>query len=361
MRALAFAGPVGVALLIAAPPPVSAQDKIELVTGDVLEVELLEDFFKPGDEGKPDARPIGVICKQGEIKLWVPYRYMSRAQIYWLTHYSLYPPPNHKFFQPREAPVTPPEEWQAAGEALSGGVAKNSREHFEKAIAEAPAYLPRLDEQIAQATDDQKKFWEEWKAVLANARQNYGRILENDGFRLAEDGSWLTEEEWHRSRGEVKWVDPRDPTGRTFEWLPPAEAERRNAEAEAEAKRRGKIEDPKLYRRVLLSLARAFPREWVAAKDEARRVRVYARLLTGPEEKFLSPIKDATEKYLRIRVEQDDCVDVYVPKANPDLVSKVRENYKPGNPLIIYGRLFAIPATTGEFRLVLIADDVVLR
>ncbi|MCI0342823.1 MAG: hypothetical protein L0216_17055 [Planctomycetales bacterium] len=360
MRALAFGGPVGLALLLAA-PATSAQDKIELVSGDVLDVELLEDFFKPGDEGRQGAPPIGVVCRQGETKLWIPYRCMSPATVYWFTYYSLYPPANHGFFQPRQAPVTPPEEWQAAGEALSGGVSEKAREHFEKAIAEAPAYLATLDQLIAQAPEDQKRFWEDWKAVLGSARQNYAKLLEKEGFRLSEDGSWLTEEEWHRSRGEVKWVDPRDPTGRTFEWVTPAEAEKRNTEAEAEAKRRGTIEDPKLYRRVLLSLARAFPREWVAARDEARRVRVYARLLTGPEEKFTSPIKkEIAERYMRIRVEQDDCGDVYVPKARPDLLTRVR-GYKPGDPLVIFGLLYAIPASAGEFRLVILADDVVLR
>lgn len=298
--------------------------QIELISGAVLKGKLIERFWLPQNkEGQAD----GIILERPDgIRLWVPARYFSAGQWYWLTYYYYHQPAGHEFFAPIDEKVTAKLQYEVlAQRALESGLWDRARIHFEASVE-----LARGEGGDPLATQYQNAYVEQIK--------KFGWWIH------PADGRWVTEDEHWTAKGYRKWEK---------EWVTQEEYDKRKREAEEAAQREISI-DPAPYRRVSLALVRAFPGDFAPRKDPWR-IRFYGKLVAPPEEKFPDAGKYKPGDWRRIRTLSDDCADIYIEKTKKALLDKLAK-VAPGNPVIVFGRLTVI-----EGRLLIEADEVVLR
>ena len=299
--------------------------QIELITGEVVKGKLIERFWLRKDQqGDAD----GIILERPDgIRLWVPSRYFSAGEWYWLTYYYYHPPAGHPFFGPHGEAVTAKLHYDVlAARALESGLWDRAKLHFERSVG-----LARVEGGDPLAAQYLNAYTERIKA--------FGWYIHPT------DGHWVAEAQFWEARGFKRWGK---------EWISAEEYEKREREAKAEEARGITIDNPAAYRRVSLALVRAFPGDF-APRKEPWRVRFYGRLVAPPEEKFPEAGKYKPGDWRRIRTLSDDCADIYIEKSRKALLEKLAK-VAPGNPVIVFGRLTVI-----EGRLLIEADDVVLR
>lgn len=299
--------------------------QIELITGEVVKGKLLERYWLQKDQaGDAD----GIVLERPDgIKLWVPSRYFSAGQWYWITFYFYHPPAGHPFYGAHEEPVTAKLQFERLAElALGAGLWERARVHYEASVDLA-----------------RKEGGDSLAAQYDNAYTE--RIKQFGWWRHPTEGRWIAETDYWTARGFKRWGK---------EWVPPEEWEKRERDRLAELAREIKIPDPAAYRRVSLALVRAFPGDFAPRKDPWK-IRFYGRLVGPPEEKFPEAGKYKPGDWRRIRTLSDDCADIYIEKARKALLEKLA-TAAPATPVIVFGRLIVI-----EGRLLIEADEVVLR